>query len=67
MNLTLTGFLGRTLVNLENYPVLRQKEVVQNLMTHLMGTENTIAVAKRRHNELCQVYHRKEFIFEYVN
>jgi LemA protein len=60
----LTGLLGRTLATLENYPAQRQNEEVKNLLLHLMGIENRVAVAKRKHNELCEAYNHKELVFE---
>jgi LemA protein len=43
--------LARLLVIVENYPQLRSMEVIQNLMIQLEGTENRIAVERRRYNE----------------
>lgn len=48
--------LGRLLVVLENYPVLRSTETVQILMAQLEGTENRISVERKRYNDLVQAY-----------
>lgn len=48
--------LGRLLVVLENYPELRSAENVSQLMDELAGTENRVAVERRRYNELVQDY-----------
>ncbi len=48
--------LGRLLVVLENYPVLRSTETVQTLMAQLEGTENRISVERKRYNDLVQLY-----------
>lgn len=48
--------LGRLLVVLENYPQLRSSEAVQNLMVQLEGTENRIAVERKRYNDSVRDY-----------
>lgn len=48
--------LGRLLVIMENYPQLKSNETVAKLMDELAGTENRIAVERRRFNELVQTY-----------
>lgn len=48
--------LGRLLVVLENYPELRSSENVSQLMDELSGTENRIAVERRRYNDFVRVY-----------
>lgn len=50
------GALGRLLVIVENYPVLRSNETVQSLMQQLAGTENEIAFARRQYNAAVQAY-----------
>ncbi len=50
------GALGRLLVVLENYPQLRSSEAVQNLMVQLEGTENRIAVERKRYNDSVRDY-----------
>lgn len=48
--------LGRLLVVMENYPELRSVENVTQLMDELAGTENRIAVERRRYNDLVRDY-----------
>jgi len=48
--------LGRLLVIMENYPELRSSENVSQLMDELAGTENRVAVERRRYNELVRDY-----------
>jgi LemA protein len=43
--------LGRLLVIMENYPQLKSNETVRQLMDELAGTENRIAVERRRYND----------------
>lgn len=43
-------------INVENYPQLRATENFQTLQTQLEGTENRIAVERRRYNETVQSY-----------
>jgi LemA protein len=45
------GALGRLLVVVENYPQLRSSENFMRLQDELAGTENRIAVERRRYNE----------------
>ncbi|OGG12719.1 LemA family protein [Candidatus Gottesmanbacteria bacterium RIFCSPHIGHO2_02_FULL_39_11] len=52
----LDSALSRLLVIVENYPQLRSSETVSKLMDELAGTENRIAVERRRFNELVQDY-----------
>ncbi len=47
----LQGALSRLLVVVENYPQLRSNENFIRLQDELAGTENRIAVARRRYNE----------------
>lgn len=44
--------LGRLLVIMENYPQLKSQENVTQLMDELAGTENRVAVERRRFNDL---------------
>lgn len=55
--------LARLLVIVENYPQLRSSESFNRLMDELSGTENRLAVARRRYNEAIQAYNtlRKQF------
>jgi LemA protein len=48
--------LGRLLVIVENYPVLRSNDTVQSLMRELAGTENQVAFARRQYNAAVQAY-----------
>lgn len=48
--------LGRLLVIIENYPELRSAENVTQLMDELAGTENRVAVERRRYNDLVRDY-----------
>ncbi len=52
----LDGALGRLLVVVENYPLLRSNENFLRLQDELAGTENRIAVERRRYNETVQDY-----------
>lgn len=52
----LDNALSRLLVIVENYPTLKSNETVSQLMDELSGTENRIAVERRRFNELVQDY-----------
>ena len=55
-NAQLDSALGRLLVVVENYPQLRANEHFLRLQDELAGTENRIAVARRRYNETIQQY-----------
>lgn len=44
------GFMGRLLVIVENYPDLKADQTFMRLMDELSGTENRIAVARKRYN-----------------
>jgi LemA protein len=55
-NNRLDGALGRLLVVVENYPQLRSNENFLRLQDELAGTENRIAVERRRYNETLQDY-----------
>src|SRR3954464_1795459 len=50
-NSQLDGFLGRLLAITENYPQLRSNENFMRLQDELSGTENRIAIERRRYNE----------------
>src|SRR5690349_1210230 len=52
----LTGALSRLLVVAENYPQLRSNENFLRLQDELAGTENRIAVERRKYNETLQHY-----------
>jgi LemA protein len=55
-NSALDSALGRLLVITENYPQLRSNENFLRLQDELAGTENRIAVERRRYNETVQTY-----------
>jgi LemA protein len=50
------GALGRLLLVMENYPVLKSIDAVQGLMVQLEGTENRISVERKRFNDLVREY-----------
>src|SRR2546422_8863039 len=52
----LDSALGRLLVVVENYPQLKSNENFLRLQDELAGTENRIAVERRRYNEAIQDY-----------
>jgi LemA protein len=52
----LDSALGRLLAIVENYPQLRSSENFLRLQDELAGTENRIAVERRRYNEALQDY-----------
>ena len=52
----LDSALSRLLVVVENYPQLKSNENFQRLQDELAGTENRIAVERRRYNEVVQDY-----------
>jgi LemA protein len=55
-NNQLDGFLGRLLAIVENYPQLKSNENFLRLQDELAGTENRIAVARKRYNDSLQAY-----------
>jgi LemA protein len=52
----LDGALSRLLVIVENYPQLKSNENFLRLQDELAGTENRIAVERKRYNDSIQVY-----------
>lgn len=52
----LEGSLGRLLAIFENYPEIKSDQAVLKLMDELAGTENRVAVERRRYNEFVQSY-----------
>lgn len=52
----LDSSLGRLLIIVENYPVLRSSETVSRLMDELAGTENRISVERQRYNDQVTSY-----------
>ena len=55
-NNQLDGALGRLLVVVENYPNLKSNENFLRLQDELAGTENRIAVERKRYNDTLQDY-----------
>jgi len=55
-NAQLDGALGRLLAIVENYPQLKSNENFLRLQDELAGTENRIAVERRRYNQSLQDY-----------
>jgi LemA protein len=55
-NNQLDGALGRLLAIAENYPQLKSNENFLRLQDELAGTENRIAVARKRYNDVLQDY-----------
>ena len=54
----LSQSLGRLLVVSENYPDLKANAAFRDLQSQLEGTENRIAVARRRYNEAVEAENR---------
>jgi LemA protein len=52
----LSSALGRLMVVIEKYPELKANEGFRDLQVQLEGTENRIAVERRRFNETAQEY-----------
>jgi LemA protein len=52
----LDGALGRLLLIVENYPQLKSNENFLRLQDELAGTENRIAVERKRYNDAIQAY-----------
>ncbi len=59
----LSGALSRLLATVENYPDLKATESFRDLMTQLEGTENRIAVERRRFNEVVREYNSAIRVF----
>lgn len=64
-NRQLDGALGRLLAIVENYPQLRSNENFLRLQDELAGTENRIAVERKRYNDAIQDYNT--FIGQFPN
>lgn len=58
-NNELEGALGRLLVIVERYPELKANQNFIRLQDELSGTENRIAVERRRYNETVRTYNTK--------
>src|SRR6266576_2661863 len=61
----LDNALGRLLLVVENYPQLKSNENSLRLQDELAGTENRIAVERRRYNETLQDYNT--FVQQFPN
>ncbi len=59
----LSGALSRLLVVAENYPQLKSNENFLRLQDELAGTENRIAVERRKYNETLQRYNTAIQVF----
>ncbi len=59
----LDGALGRLLLVVENYPNLKSNENFLRLQDELAGTENRIAVERRKYNESVQGYNTNIGLF----
>jgi LemA protein len=55
----LSSALSRLLVVVERYPELKSTQAFQDLMVQLEGTENRIAVERRKFNEVAQSYNTR--------
>jgi LemA protein len=64
-NGTLDSALGRLLVLTENYPQLRSSDQFMRLQDELAGSENRIAVARKRYNDALQDYNT--FVLQFPN
>jgi LemA protein len=59
----LSGSLSRLLVTAEKYPDLKTSAQFQDLSAQLEGTENRIAIARRRYIEAVAVYNKSVLSF----
>jgi LemA protein len=64
-NHQLDGAIGRLLLLTENYPQLRSSDQFMRLQDELSGTENRIAVARKRYNDALTDY--DTFIRQFPN
>lgn len=62
-NGALDSALSRLLVVVENYPQLKSNENFMRLQDELAGTENRIAVERRKYNEVVQKYNTSIELF----
>jgi LemA protein len=62
-NQQLDGALARLLVVAENYPQLKSNENFLRLQDEIAGTENRIAVERRKYNEALQRYNTSIELF----
>jgi LemA protein len=59
----LSSALSRLLVVVERYPELKTTQAFQDLMVQLEGTENRIAVERRKFNEAAQAFNTRLLSF----
>lgn len=59
----LEGALSRLLVVMENYPQLKSSETIQSLIIELAGTENRVAVERKRYNDAVKNYNLMISVF----
>jgi len=59
----LDSALGRLLLVYENYPDLKSIEAVSSLMFELSGTENRVAVERKRFNDVTRQYNTAVLVF----
>src|SRR6195256_5225958 len=64
-NQQLDGALGRLLVIVENYPQLKSNENFLRLQDELAGTENRIAVERKRYNDTLRDYNT--YVLQFPN
>lgn len=62
-NSQLDNALSRLLVVVENYPILKSNENFLRLQDELAGTENRIAIERRKYNETVQKYNTQIALF----
>ncbi len=62
-NARLDSALGRLFVVVENYPNIKANENFMRLQDELSGTENRIAVERRKYNEVVQRYNTDIALF----
>ena len=61
----LDGAIGRLLLMVENYPQLKSNENFLRLQDELAGTENRIAVERKRYNDTLQDYNT--YVLQFPN
>ena len=59
----LQGALSRLLVVVENYPELKSNQNFIRLQDELAGTENRLAVARKRYNDTVREFNRRIIMF----
>src|SRR5450432_854010 len=64
-NSQLDGALSRLLVVVENYPQLKSNENFLRLQDELAGTENRIAIERRKYNDTLQEYNT--YVLQFPN